>query len=159
LISNNNATVTLFEFKNNIIYFNGGVPLTDNQGKISSHSNNLFYRSSGTLVSSKGVSYTSSNLKNGYEATSSSSDPLYQNTANLPTGYTGTYGVNLAPNNDGLSLQPSSPGVSNGIALASAYGGSINSVIRPVTGAWDMGAYGQSLGVPPSPVGLRIMGQ
>ena len=43
LISSNNATVIVFEFKNNIVYYNGGVPLTDSQGKISSHSNNIFY--------------------------------------------------------------------------------------------------------------------
>ncbi len=58
LISSNNATVTVFEFKNNIVYYNGGVPLTDSQGKISSHSNNIFYRSSGTLVTSRSVSYS-----------------------------------------------------------------------------------------------------
>lgn len=159
LISSNKATVTVFEFKNNIIYYNGGAPLTDSQGKISAHSNNLFYRSSGTLVSSKGVSYTSSNLKTGYEATSSSSDPLYKNTANLPTGFTGTYGVNLAPNNDGLSLQQSSPGIDHGIVLASAYGGSINSINRPGSGAWDLGAYEQSFGVPAIPQNLRIITQ
>jgi len=48
----------------------------------------------------------------------SSSDPRYKNTANLPTGFTGTYGVNLAPNNDGLSLQQGSPGIDQGIVLA-----------------------------------------
>ena len=58
LISSNNATVVVFEFKNNIVYYNGGVPLTDSQGKISSHSNNIFYSTSGTLVTSKNVSYT-----------------------------------------------------------------------------------------------------
>ena len=160
LISSNNATVVVFEFKNNIVYYNGGVPLTDSQGKISSHSNNIFYSSNGTLVTSKSVSYNASNLKSNYEATASSSDPLYKNTANLPTGYTGIYGVNLAPNNDGLNLQEGSPGINNGIALGSSFAGSINSVGRPAGNGWDIGAYEYYPGagnVPAPPTNLRIV--
>src|SRR5271166_4444661 len=52
VILNNHASVTLFEFKNNIVYYSGGVPLTDAGGQITSHSNNIFYRGAGTLVSS-----------------------------------------------------------------------------------------------------------
>jgi hypothetical protein len=160
LLSSNDATVTVFEFKNNVVYYNGGIPLTDSRGMITSHSNNIFYRTSGTLVTSKNSSYTSANLKAGYESTASSSDPLYKNTTNLPTGYTGTYGVNLAPNNDGLSLQQGSPGMDKGVALVSTYAGSVNSVARPSDSGWDIGAYEFNLGsgnTPLAPTNLRFV--
>jgi hypothetical protein len=160
LISSNNAAVIVFEFKNNIVYYNSGVPLTDSEGKIASHSNNIFYRSNGALVTSKSVSYNSSNIQSGYEATASGNDPLYKNTANLPNGFTGTYGVNLAPNNDGLSLQQGSPGIDKGISLGSDFAGSINSVIRPVGSGWDIGAYEYNPGgtlTPSAPTNLRIV--
>ena len=150
----------VFEFKNNIVYYNSGVPLTDSEGKIASHSNNIFYRSNGALVTSKSVSYNSSNIQSGYEATASGNDPLYKNTANLPNGFTGTYGVNLAPNNDGLSLQQGSPGIDKGISLGSDFAGSINSVIRPVGSGWDIGAYEYNPGgtlTPSAPTNLRIV--
>jgi hypothetical protein len=90
----------------------------------------------------------------------SSSDPRYRNTANLPTGFTGTYGVNLAPNNDGLSLQQGSPGIDQGIVLGSSFAGSVNSVGRPAGAGWDIGAYEYNSGgavTPPAPTNLRIV--
>ena len=114
VILNNRASVTLFEFKNNIVYYDGGVPLTDAGGQITSHSNNIFYRGSGTLVRSSGVDYNSSNFKGSYEGTASSSNPLFTSMANFPTGFTGAYGVDMAPNKDGFSLQQNSPAISKG---------------------------------------------
>ena len=68
-------------------------------------------------MSSGGSNYSSSNLKGSYEVTALTSDPQFVNTGNLPTGFTGTYGSSLAPNNNGLSLQSSSPGINSGVAL------------------------------------------
>lgn len=105
------------------------------------------------------------------------SDPQFLNTGNLPTGFTGTYGSSLAPNNNGLSLQSNSPGINGGVAFGAPFNGSINSVVRPTSGAWDIGAYesGSSGGpvstptptaiptpaptptAPQAPTGLRIV--
>jgi len=121
------------------------VPLTDSNSKITAHSNNAFYRvNGGTLVSLGGTSYTASTL-GSFEATASAINPGFKNTANLPSGWTGSYGVNLAPNNDGLSLSASSPVLGLGAVLSSPYSGSINTAARPATGAWNPGAYQISL--------------
>jgi hypothetical protein len=141
IISQNSATMTVFEFRNNIIHYNGGVPLTDSKGQITSHSNNIFYGNSGTLVRSDGVDYRSSDLVSGYEPTASSSDPLFSNPANLPTGFTGTYGVDMVPNWDGFSLLKGSPGINRGMALSSDFDRSINSIRRLAGDGWDIGAY------------------
>jgi hypothetical protein len=157
IINNSSATVTAFEFKNNIVYYTGGVPLQDPQGKITSHSGNIFYRNTGTLVSSGGTNYSSGNLAS-YEPSASSGNPLFKNTGNLPTGFTGTYGTNLAPNSDGLSLQQTSYGIGNGTTLVSPYNGSINTVTRPPGGGWDIGAYQHQAAVQvPAPTNLRIL--
>jgi hypothetical protein len=77
----------------------------------------------------------------GYEPTASSSDPLFSNPANLPTGFTGTYGVDMVPNWDGFSLLKGSPGINRGMALSSDFDRSINSIRRPAGDGWDIGAY------------------
>ncbi len=159
VISNNSATVSVFEFKNNIVSYSAGTPLTDSPGQITAHSNNIYYRGSGTLVSSKGANYTSTNLASGYEPTGSGADPLFLNTASLPNGFTGSYGVSLAPNRNGLSLQQNSPGLNKGVALASGFAGSVNSVGRSA-GGWDIGAYenqGATMLAPAAPTNLRIV--
>ena len=154
ILNSNNATVTTFEFKNNIVYYTGGVPLQDPQAKIATHSANIFYRGTGTLVSSGGTNYSAANLST-YEPSASSANPLFKNTANLPTGFAGTYGTNLAPDRDGLSLQTSSFGVGHGTALVNPYDGSINTVTRPAGAGWDIGAY--ELQVPSPPANLRVV--
>jgi hypothetical protein len=144
LIDNSRAKFTAFEFKNNLLYQNGGMPLTDNYGRLAAHSNNLFYRpDGGTLVRSNGLNYSATNLIHSYEPSASVSNPQFRNVANLPTAFAGTYRVNLAPNRDGLNLRSGSPGINNGIALSSAFAGSINSIGRPAGGRWDLGAYEQ----------------
>ena len=141
VISDNSAKVMVFEFKNNIVYYTGGVALTDSKGQITSHSNNIFYGSSKALVRSNGIDYNLIDIMSGYEPTASNSNPLFTNPANLPTGFTGTYGKDKAPDSDGLSLQKGSPGINSGTVLSSDFGGSINSLCRPVGSAWDIGAY------------------
>lgn len=150
------ATITALDFRNNIVYFAGGAPLTDVARKITSHSNNVYFRSSGTLVSSGGTSYTSGNLST-YEPSASAADPLFKNGSSLPTGFSGSFGVSLAPNTDGLSLRAGSIGIDHGIALSSPYASAINTVPRPAGAGWDVGAYEAGVGAPPTaPTGLRI---
>ena len=67
--------------------------------------------------------------------------PVFINASELPTGFKGTYGVNLTPNTDGLSLPGTSPGIDGGAALPEVFQGSINSIMRPAGSAWDIGAY------------------
>lgn len=142
-----NATFAPLEFKNNIFYNSSSTPIYDPNSKITSHSNNIYY-GSGTLARSGGNSYSASNLKSGYEPSASVSDPQFKNSGSVPTGFIGTYGVDLRPNNDGLSLQPSSYGMDHGIALGSPYNESINTVARPSGNGWDIGAY-ELGGLPP----------
>lgn len=135
------------EFWNNLIFELDDVPLTDASQKITGHGNNVYFRSGGgTLVSSGGSSFSAASLLSGYEATASSSDPLFKNSANLPDGFTGSFGAGLAPNRDGLSLQVTSPALSVGANLGAPYNGSINSVARPASGAWNAGAYQMMMG-------------
>jgi hypothetical protein len=135
------STGTL-EFINNIFYELDDVPFTDAALKTTSHSKNLFFRSSGgTLVSSGGSAYTSATLLSGYEASATVADPLFKNAANLPTGFTGSYATGFSPNTDGLSLQANSPALNFGTNLGQPYDSSVNSAARPVSGTWDLGAY------------------
>lgn len=69
--------------------------------------------------------------------------PVFKNPSELPTGFTGTYGINLVPNTDGLSLPDNSPGIDGGVTLADTYKSSINTVLRPEGAGWDIGAYEQ----------------
>jgi hypothetical protein len=149
------------DLKNNILYELDDTPLSDPAQKITSHANNLFYRSGGgTLVSRGGISFTAANLTSGFEATGSASNPGFKNAASLPTGFTGVYGVSLAPNSDGLGLLSSSPVISAGANLGASYIGSINTVSRPASSGWAMGAYQLDLSgasAPQIPTGLRIL--
>lgn len=157
VVLNPAATFSVFEFRNNIVYYTGGVPLTDTGGDITLHSQNVYYRGSGTLVSSKGTNYTSSNLST-YESGAWSNNPMFASVTSLPSGFTGQYGVDLAPDRNGLSLQPGSPVIDQGVVLT-GYSGSINSVARPAGTAWDVGAYeaGSSVGPPAPPTNVRII--
>jgi len=157
--TNHNSTVNTLEFKNNIIYSTGATPLAANSGNIKSSSNNI-YNGSSTLVTIGSTNYNSSNLTS-FESTALSSNPLFVNTSNLPTGFTGTFGVNSQPNNDGLSLQPSSLAINSGATLAGTYAGSINSVARPQGAPWERGAYesvpsGADTTPPSPPGGVRL---
>ena len=155
VINSSGATFPVFEFKNNLIYYPGGVPLTDN-GRITAHSNNIYF-GSGTLVRSSGNHYAASNLSS-FEATASAAHPLFVNTSNLPTGFSSSEGAGLAPNTTGLGLQQNSYGVDHGVVLASPYNGSISGVNRPSGSAPDIGAY-EFAGASPlaAPTNLRLV--
>ncbi len=139
-------------FKNNIFFYTGGIPFRDLNGNTSSHAGNIYYRGGSTLVYSNGFGYNTGNLVS-YESSAYSSDPDFVNTNNLPSGFTGLYGKNSAPNTDGLNLRSGSNGIDNGVSLSSSFSRSINSVVRPVGNGWDIGAYEQPL---PAPSNLMI---
>jgi hypothetical protein len=141
VISDNGATMTTFEFKNNIIHCDHDVPLTDARGQIIAHSNNIFSTPGAVLVRSKGVEYDLGNLANDYEPTAISSRPLFVDPAEWPTGFIRGSGQEMAPNRDGFSLRKGSPGLNSGVGLSDEFAGSINSVHRLGAGKWDMGAY------------------
>jgi hypothetical protein len=157
VVNNSAATFPVFEFKNNIVHYSSGAGLTDTNGRIAVHSNNLFYGSS-TLVRAKGAAYGAGTL-GSYEPTALSADPTFVNTTSLPTGFVGNYGVDLAPNTTGLSLRTGSPAIDRGAVLSSPYDGSVNSTRRPVGSAPDLGAYEFSSDTPglPAPANLRVV--
>lgn len=145
------------EFRNNIIYDASLTPLSDPLGRITARGNNVYFRANGgTLVSSGGASFTAGTLA-GYEPSASSANPGFKNTAALPAGWTGSFGADLAPSPDGLSLLSSSPVLNAGAVLGAPFNGSINSVARPASGPWTPGAYQFDGTTPPgAPSGLSV---
>jgi hypothetical protein len=161
-IESNSATINTLEVKNNIINSTSSyIPLTDVDGDIIAHNNNIYYREGGgTLVSAPGGPYTSANLSS-YENTALSSDPQLNNVSNFPTGFTGTYGVDMKPNTEGFNINSNSyaKNTADG-TLGYPYNRSINSVIRPSGEGWDRGAYefnGFETEPPAAPTGLRVL--
>ena len=82
-------------------------------------------------------------------ATNLTTDPNFKNISNLPTGFSGTYGTDMEPDNDGLSTE-SGDSINNGTDLGgSPYYGAINfsgtddGFDRDSQGSasWDIGAY------------------
>jgi hypothetical protein len=146
-VGNPTSTGT-FAFTNNIVYEPDDVPLTDSGTDITGHNNNTYVRTGGgtTLVSSGGSTYTAGTLST-YESQSLSSDPIFVNTGNLPTAFTGAYGSTLAPNNGGLALQATSPSCDTGVNLGSTYQSTIASTVRGTD--WDRGAY-DTVAIPPT---------
>jgi hypothetical protein len=139
-IQNSRARFDSFEFRNNIISFSDGLPLSDPGGKVTVHTNNLYHRARGaTLVQSRGRSFTAANLTK-YESSAIGADPLFNDSRDVPTGFLGTHGSDLAPNASGLDLRSDSPARDAGATLAPIFGTSINNVTRPGD-RWDLGAY------------------
>ena len=75
-------------------------------------------------------------------------NPGFKDSGNLPTGFIGTYGVDLRPNTEGLSLLEASDAIDAGIDLGEPYDKDIEGNTR--TGLWDMGAYEYVSGEPPN---------
>jgi hypothetical protein len=141
-IESNSADISLLEVKNNLFYAASTTrTLGDDDGDITAHSNNIHYRpGGGTLVTANGLSYTASNI-NSWEPTALTGDPLLKDPSDLPSGFIGTYGVDMEPDTDGLNITAASPAKDYGISLGSAYNSSINSIARPNGVGWDVGAY------------------
>ncbi len=141
-ISCKDATISALEVCNNLIYTTDSTrAMLDDHGLLNAHFNNLYYKSlGGTLVIINGTTYTASNIAT-WEPTCLTGDPLFYITSDLPTGFTGTYGVDMRPNTDGLTLTESSPAKDKGASLGDSYKSSINTTPRPYGDAWDIGAY------------------
>ncbi len=142
MVQCDSADIEDITITNNIICADSGIiPLIDDGGNITAHSNNLFYRlGGGTLVKVNGTNYTASDITT-WETTALTDDPLFYNPADLPSGFIGTPGVDIKPNTDGFTLQESSPAKDNGADLGTDFNGSINSITRPYGNGWDIGAY------------------
>jgi hypothetical protein len=141
-IESNSADISVLEVANNIFDAASTTrPLGDDDGDITAHFNNIYYRpGGGTLVTADGISYSASNISS-WEPTALTGDPLLKNPSDLPSGFTGTYGVDMEPAGDGLNITAASSAKDYGASLGSTYSSSINSVIRPRGLAWDIGAY------------------
>lgn len=132
-------------FKNNLIFSAGNIPLYDDNSLISAHSNNLIYRSSGASDTHvyNGTTYNRSGVLT-FEPSAQNTDPSFTG-GTLPTGFSGTYGTNMVPNQSYFSVDESSSAVGNGIDLGSTYSLSINSAGTSTQISrgtiWDIGAY------------------
>jgi hypothetical protein len=157
----NSGDVPSIDFRNNLIYYTSGAPFQARSGIVTTHTHNIYYRGSGTLVSVGSTAYNAGNLS-AFEGTASSVNPLFKNMADLPSGFIGSDGT-FSPNKDGLSLQQGSFGIDNGTSLGTLYIGSINSRTRPLGAAWDIGAYEYAGGIvsdvtpPDPPSNLRVL--
>lgn len=141
--------------KNNIIQTGSGtaaICLDDEGGLLaaSQHTNNLYYRASGNLVLyGTGNFYTSANLIANFEASAQVTNPTFTG-GDLPTGFSGTYGTDMIPNQTYFSLQAGSPALGNGAVLSSTYSKAINNAgtsdsAKTRGTAWDIGAYEYTL--------------
>lgn len=141
-IEGNSADISVLEVANNIFYAASTTRLLgDDDGDITAHFNNIYYRpGGGTLVTAGGISYSASDISL-WEPTALTGDPLLKDPSDLPSGFTGTYGVDMKPASDGLNISAGSSAKDYGASLGSTYNSSINSVTRPSGVAWDVGAY------------------
>jgi len=110
--------------------------------------NNIIFAAGGPANNLSQVTASSNNLL---------TNPGFKNAASFPSGFTGAYGVDLAPNSDGLAPQAVSPAIEAGTNLPSPYNGSINSVTRPSGSVFDLGAWEQvaATGAPNAPTNLQ----
>jgi hypothetical protein len=84
-------------------------------------------------------------IQSAWETTAQITNPNFTG-GTLPTGFTGTYGINMVPNTNYFSII-SGDALNNGATLGSPYNGSINRAglatpfTRPQGAAYDIGAY------------------
>ncbi len=142
-----------YDVRNNILYSISSQPLSENTNAITTHNNNLYYRvGGGALLTNGGSSYTASNITS-FESTAIATNPSFKNTSILPTGFAGTYGTDMRPNSDGLSVESGDALDHGDGTLSSTYNKAINTAgyaspsTRPQGAGWDIGAYEYS-GIP-----------
>ncbi|HPQ40538.1 MAG TPA: right-handed parallel beta-helix repeat-containing protein [bacterium] len=130
------------ELMNNIIYASEKTRcLVDDEAVITDHSHNVYYRETGrTTVISGDDSYWYTDTHH-YEATAMIIDPGLADPEWTPAGFSGEYGVDMAPDAGGLNLTVFSPAKDFGTALPDDFATGINSTQRPIGEGWDAGAY------------------
>ncbi|MCP4898088.1 MAG: hypothetical protein GY906_14040 [bacterium] len=142
LVGSNDGNIAVLDVSNNLFRADPDTtPIVDEDGDITDHTDNLFFRpGGGTLVRSNGVDYTAATI-NAWEPTAVAADPDLVNELNLPTLFLGTPGIDARPDSSGLSITTDSPATDTGAVLPARFAGSINSVPRPFGSTWDIGAY------------------
>jgi hypothetical protein len=142
LIPSNDADIAVLEVRNNVFRSDSDTtPVVDTDGDITGHGNNLYFRpGGGTLVTSGGVSYTAATIAS-FEASAITTDPELVDELDLPTTFAGTFGINLRPDTDGLSITSDSPAMDSGADLGAPFDSSITGIPRPFGPEWDRGAY------------------
>lgn len=161
-----------FNFKNNAIYTTQRPCYTecwndddDDHTLQTTHTNNLYYRSSGSndahviayKYGTRETTYDRSGVTT-WEATAQNTNPNFTG-GSLPTGFTGNYGIDMVPNTNYFFITKGNA-LNNGANLGSPYNSCINGagletpITRSQSGAWDIGAY--EYPGPQPPTGLRI---
>lgn len=130
------------ELMNNIFYASEKTRcLVDDEAVITDHSHNVYYRETGrTTVVSGDASYWFTDTHQ-YESTAMIIDPGLADPVLTPVGFSGEYGVDMAPDPGGLNLTVFSPAKDFGTSLADDFASGINSTRRPIGEGWDAGAY------------------
>ncbi|MFA5962206.1 MAG: hypothetical protein WC848_05985 [Parcubacteria group bacterium] len=138
------------------------------QSDVLNHSNNLYYQDNALShpeikwVQVDASAYDASDLASWETSGVQVTNPLFTG-GELPTGFSGTYGTDMAPNADYFKIT-SGDALNNGATLGSPYDGNINTAgtanpIARIAGAYDIGAYeyqGTDIISPSAPSGLSV---
>lgn len=142
-LENNHANITALEVVNNIFYLADPTrAIVDSGPYITRVEKNVYYSSipGKTLVVSGAGNFTAANIS-AYDPSAITEDPLLFDVSMLPTGFIGTFDIDMKPNTKGLNLTQNSPAKDHAIDLGPSFDSSINSLTRPQAASWDVGAY------------------
>lgn len=140
------------------IYFESN--FTDTSNDVVIYNNSFYNNSDNDIEVNTSANFTTLDVYNnivpggisdsGSEIDNSDDNPTgtpnYKNTSNLPTGFSGTYGTDMEPNADGLSIESGSE-IDAGTDMGDSYRGAINlsgtngGNTRDDYTPWDIGAY------------------
>jgi hypothetical protein len=153
-VQENDATVSALEIVNNLIVTLPTIAaIIDEDGVITAHSNNVYFRpGGGDLVETGADTYTADTVSS-WEPTALTADPLLADSSQIPTGFVGEVGVDIRPDTEGLAPAEGSPAIDAGAVLDPRYAGSINGMTRPLGAGWDIGAYEMGMAQPCSSLG------
>jgi hypothetical protein len=148
----------VLDLENNIIVTNPTVSskgyryclYTDNALNWTNVKNNIWFKfgvGGGNVAKAGATSYTTATI-GSFDSHPYTTFPGFKDSTDLPHAIAGAYGIDMAPNHDGLSL--TAFGLDSGARVTGAnYSGAINlsgcsgGQTRSGGGAWDLGAYEQ----------------